>query len=116
MRDLNRRLFLRGGAAAVLGCSAAASPWLTTVTLAGGAPAFGDKRLVVVILRGAMDGLDALRPVGDPLSVAIARRLHGPPQGWHCAGKGAVAISVFSTRMIPHRPLVTPKPPMSRHR
>ena len=26
----------------------------------------GDKRLVVIILRGAMDGLDVVRPVGDP--------------------------------------------------
>ena len=67
MVNLNRRLFLRGAAASVIGCSAAANPWLSTVTLAGGAPGFGDKRLVVVILRGAMDGLDALRPVGDPL-------------------------------------------------
>lgn len=75
MRDLNRRLFLRGGAAAVLGCSAAASPWLTTVTLAGGAPAFGDKRLVVVILRGAMDGLDALRPAGDPMLARLRPKL-----------------------------------------
>lgn len=62
-----RRLFLRGAAASVLGCSAAASPWLTSVTLAGGAPGFGDRRMVVVILRGAMDGLDVLRPAGDPL-------------------------------------------------
>ncbi|MEH7827450.1 DUF1501 domain-containing protein [Gemmobacter denitrificans] len=62
---LNRRLFLKG--AAVLGCSAAAHPWLTTVTLAQGAPALGENRLVVVILRGAMDGLDAVQPLGDPL-------------------------------------------------
>ncbi|MBL8561334.1 MAG: DUF1501 domain-containing protein [Gemmobacter sp.] len=75
MRDLNRRMFLRGGAAAVLGCSAAASPWLTTVTLAGGVPAFGERRLVVVILRGAMDGLDALRPVGDPMLARLRPKL-----------------------------------------
>jgi uncharacterized protein (DUF1501 family) len=40
---------------------------MTTVTLAGadgGAP-LGDHRLVVIILRGAMDGLDVLRPVGE---------------------------------------------------
>jgi uncharacterized protein (DUF1501 family) len=58
---LSRRLFLRGSA--LIGCSAAASPWLTTVTLAA-APF--EERLVVIILRGAMDGIDALRPVGDP--------------------------------------------------
>lgn len=67
MPDLNRRLFLRGGAAAVLGCSAMAHPWLTTVTLAAGAPVLGDNRLVVIILRGAMDGLDVVQPLGDPL-------------------------------------------------
>lgn len=55
-----RRAFLTRSLA--LGCSAAASPLITPVTLAA-AP--GDNRLVVIILRGAMDGLDVLRPVGD---------------------------------------------------
>ena len=67
MPPLDRRLFLRGLATAA--CSAAAHPMLSTVTFAGsdGAAPLGDHRLVVVILRGAMDGLDLLRPVGDPL-------------------------------------------------
>jgi uncharacterized protein (DUF1501 family) len=64
---LNRRFFLRtlGGVA----CSAAAHPFLSTVTLAqsGGAAPLGDHRMIVVILRGAMDGLDAVQPLGDPL-------------------------------------------------
>jgi len=47
-------------------CSAAASPLMTPMTLAS-VPS--DKRLVVIILRGAMDGLDLLRPTGDPLLV-----------------------------------------------
>lgn len=55
-----RRSFLR--ASALIGCSAAAWPLMTHVTLAS-AP--GDDRLVVIILRGAMDGLDVVRPVGD---------------------------------------------------
>ncbi|PTX57052.1 uncharacterized protein (DUF1501 family) [Litoreibacter ponti] len=59
---LSRRMFL--SRATALGCSLAASPLLTPVTLAD-AP--GENRLVVIILRGAMDGLDVLRPVGDPL-------------------------------------------------
>lgn len=67
MAQMNRRLFLRAGAAALMGCSAAASPLLTTVTLAGGAPMLGDHRLVVVILRGGLDGLDMVQPVADPL-------------------------------------------------
>lgn len=56
----SRRAFLTRTLA--LGCSAAASPLITPVTFAA-AP--GDNRLVVIILRGAMDGLDVVRPVGD---------------------------------------------------
>ena len=55
-----RRFLLRGGA---LGCSLAASPFVTPIALAS-AP--WDTRLVVILLRGAMDGLDVVRPVGDP--------------------------------------------------
>lgn len=57
---MDRRRFLIGGAA--LGCSAAASPLITPVAMAA-AP--WDARLVVVILRGAMDGLDVIQPYGD---------------------------------------------------
>ena len=53
---LSRRGFL-------IGCSLAASPLLTPVTFAATA---GENRLVVVVLRGAMDGLDVVRPLGDP--------------------------------------------------
>ena len=62
MSDISRRNFLIRSAA--LGCSAAASPLLTPMTLAS-AP--GDARFVVIILRGAMDGLEVVRPAGDPL-------------------------------------------------
>ncbi|MEL7026149.1 MAG: DUF1501 domain-containing protein [Pseudomonadota bacterium] len=55
----SRRSFLRTLA---LGCSAAASPLVTPVSFASGP---GDNRLVVIILRGAMDGLDVVRPLGD---------------------------------------------------
>jgi uncharacterized protein (DUF1501 family) len=58
---MDRRVFLRG--AALLGCTAAAHPLTTTLTLAS-IPS--DQRLVVIILRGAMDGLEMLRPVGAP--------------------------------------------------
>lgn len=57
----DRRRFLLTGAA--LGCTAAASPFLTPVSLAA-AP--WDMRLVVIILRGGMDGLDVVQPYGDP--------------------------------------------------
>lgn len=56
----SRRRFLVNTLA--LGCSAAASPLVTPVTFAA-AP--WDARLVVIILRGGMDGLDVVRPVGD---------------------------------------------------
>lgn len=61
-----RRAFL--GQAAALGCSAAASPFLTPIAMAN-AP--GENRLVVIVLRGAMDGLDVLRPMGDPHFAAL---------------------------------------------
>lgn len=59
---MDRRGFLKG--LGTVACSAAAHPWLTTVSLAEGA-GFGESRLVVVILRGAMDGLDVVQPRGD---------------------------------------------------
>ncbi|MDB5663929.1 DUF1501 domain-containing protein [Cypionkella sp.] len=63
---MDRRHFLRG--LGVLGCSVAAHPLLTTVTMAGadGARSLGDQRLIVIILRGGMDGLDIVQPQGDP--------------------------------------------------
>jgi len=57
---MDRRSFLIGGGA--LGCSAAASPFVTPVAMAA-AP--WDARLVVIILRGAMDGLDVIQPYGE---------------------------------------------------
>ncbi len=58
--QINRRRFLLNSA--VLGCSAAASPLLTPVSFAA-AP--WDNRLVVIILRGGMDGLGVVQPYGD---------------------------------------------------
>ena len=57
---LHRRAFLTRSA--LIGCSLAASPLITPVSFAA-AP--WDNRLVVIILRGGMDGLDAVQPVGD---------------------------------------------------
>ena len=69
---LNRRVFLRGAA-----CSLAAHPLVTTVTLAGsdGGHPLGEHRLIVVILRGAMDGLDVVQPLGDPDFAALRPEL-----------------------------------------
>jgi uncharacterized protein (DUF1501 family) len=71
---MDRRHFLRGLAA--MGCSAAAHPLMTTVTFAAGA--LGDHRLVVMILRGAMDGLDAVQPQGDAAYVGLRPSLLQP--------------------------------------
>ena len=61
MSPLSRRDFLlRSG---IIGCSLAASPLVTPVSLA---QTPWDNRLVVIILRGGMDGLDAVQPYGDP--------------------------------------------------
>lgn len=77
---LDRRAFLARTLA--IGCSAAASPFLTPVTLAA-VP--GDARLVVIILRGAMDGLDLLRPLGAPELRQLRPRL-GQATGTHALG------------------------------
>ena len=58
---LSRRGFL--SRSAFVGCSLAASPLLTPLTMAA-APT--DHRLIVIILRGGMDGLDVVQPWGDP--------------------------------------------------
>lgn len=60
--DSSRRKFIAQTLA--LGCSAAASPLVTPVTFAS---VNSDNRLVVIVLRGAMDGLDVVAPVADPL-------------------------------------------------
>ncbi|WP_438747871.1 DUF1501 domain-containing protein [Pararhizobium sp. O133] len=55
---ISRRAFLTSA------CCAAAAPLMTSMTLAA-AP--GDKRLITIVLRGAMDGLHLVQPYGDPL-------------------------------------------------
>ena len=70
---LSRRTLLRG----FTGCCLAASPLMTPITLAA-AP--GENRLVVIVLRGAMDGLDVLRPLGDPDYAALRPGLLAGPE------------------------------------
>ncbi len=64
---LNRRYFL-GAAGAML-----ATPGLSL------AAAATDRRFVLIILRGAMDGLAAVMPVGDPAYAALRGRFGPPP-------------------------------------
>lgn len=71
LSSTRRGFLMRAGA---LGCSLAASPILTPVTFAATG---GENRLVVIILRGAMDGLDVVRPYGDPLLAKYRPTLAG---------------------------------------
>jgi len=73
---LNRRRFLTRSLA--LGCSAAASPLLTPMAFAS-AP--WDARLVVIILRGGMDGLGVAQPWGDPNFAALRLNPQSPRPG-----------------------------------
>jgi uncharacterized protein (DUF1501 family) len=69
----NRRKVLQG--MATLGCSAAAHPLMTSAVFAS-AP--WDTRLVVLVLRGGMDGLDVVRPSGDRHFQAARQKLGAP--------------------------------------
>jgi len=73
--SLSRRAFL--ARSALIGCSAAASPFLTRVTFAA-AP--WDTRLVVIVLRGAMDGLDIVQPYGAAEYAGLRGALAGGPK------------------------------------
>jgi uncharacterized protein (DUF1501 family) len=71
---LDRRRFLTAAA-----CSLAAAPLVTPIAFAA-LPS--EARLVVVVLRGGMDGLDVLQPYGDPMLRALRPDLSlGPPSG-----------------------------------
>jgi uncharacterized protein (DUF1501 family) len=67
---MDRRAFLTGTLA--VGCAPAAMPFLTQATFAS-VP--GEARLVVAILRGGLDGLDLVRPLGDPSLARLRPRL-----------------------------------------
>ena len=58
MHDLNRRTLLAGSL--VLGAGSLAMPRIAF------ARAAGEKNLLFVLLRGAMDGMAMLAPTGDP--------------------------------------------------
>jgi uncharacterized protein (DUF1501 family) len=60
--SLSRRTWLRGALAAT--AAASAGPWATLSF--GGVAEPGDRRLIVVVLRGGMDGLWTVPAVGDP--------------------------------------------------
>jgi len=69
MTHISRRRFLGQGA---LGIGALGMGALWTTRLAFGAPGVGaDGRVVFIIMRGALDGLSAVPPYGDPAYVSL---------------------------------------------
>jgi uncharacterized protein (DUF1501 family) len=93
---MNRRSFLER--AAVIGCSLAASPLVTPVSLAA-VP--GETRLVVILLRGAMDGLGAVPVPGDPDWTA----LRGAPPAGEAAFVGLDGRFALHPALAPLAPL-----------
>lgn len=62
-----------------MSCSTSASPEITPVTTAS---ILSENRLVVIILRGGMDGLSAVQPIGDPhLAQWRGNTTIGDPEG-----------------------------------
>jgi len=90
--SITRRGLLAGA------CSLAAHPLLSTMTMAA-VP--GDARLVVIILRGGMDGLDVVQPWTDPQLARLRPSFQiGPGQGAHDLG-GSFALHAGLSRLIP---------------
>ena len=67
---MDRRRFLTNVGATA--CSIAASPLVTPMAFASGP---WDNRLVIILLRGAMDGLDAVAPMNEPGLAALRPNL-----------------------------------------
>ena len=96
MSLLNRRMFLKSSA--LIGCSAAAHPMLTTMTFAS-AP--GENRLVVIILRGAMDGIDVFQPYGDPMLRKLRQTISVGPEGGAADLDGFYALHPSLQSLMP---------------
>jgi len=78
---MDRRRFLTTLGA--LGCSAAASPLVTPMAFAAGP---WDNRLVVIILRGAMDGIDVVAPTGEAALLSTLRPTLGQAEHLQTGG------------------------------
>lgn len=96
MTEWTRRSFL--SRAGIIGCSAAASPLLTPVSFAA-AP--WDARLVVIVLRGGLDGLDAVQPYGDPNWSGLRHRLAGGPENGASDLDGFFALHPAMAPLMP---------------
>jgi uncharacterized protein (DUF1501 family) len=66
---------------AVLGAAGALFAWSFMPKMAYAAPGARDARLLVVILRGALDGLSAVPPLGDPDYASLREGIAIQPEG-----------------------------------
>lgn len=94
--SLDRRQFLNIAMGAA--CSAAAMPAVTPMSFAS-VP--GERRLVVIVLRGAMDGLDVIQPYGDPLLRKLRPTLSTGPQGGALDLDGFYALHPALAPLLP---------------
>ena len=76
---LTRRIFLKGGAMAVVGTAAIPS-FLTRAVYASEAAVTGKKRLVVIFQRGAADGLNIVVPHAEPSYYQMRPSINIPRQ------------------------------------
>ena len=84
MSRMTRRRFLSRGAmgvGALAGATALGGSLLTTRMAFGAPGSLSDGRFVFVILRGALDGLSAVPPYGDPAYAALRGALALPAPG-----------------------------------
>ena len=84
MTRMTRRRFLTRGASSVgalAGAAALGGPLLTTRMVFGAPNSAADGRFVFIILRGALDGLSAVPPYGDPAYSALRGPLALPVPG-----------------------------------
>jgi uncharacterized protein (DUF1501 family) len=92
MTSISRRRFISQGA---LGIGAAGMAALWTTRLAFGAPGAGaDGRVVFIIMRGALDGLSAVPPYGDPAYASLRGPLAVPSPG--ATGGGQLLDKLFA--------------------
>ena len=106
----DRRIFLKAGALALFSLGPGPT-FLTRAALAAAAPAAGRRRkvLVTVFLRGAMDGLAAVPPLGDPGLTRLRPRIALP------SGRGESAALDLDGRHGLH-PALAPLAPFFRDR
>lgn len=90
---ITRRVFLKGGALAIVGTSAIPS-FLTRAVYAGetAAAGSGKKRLVVLFQRGAADGLNIVVPHGESAYYAVRPSIAIPRPG---GNNGAIDLDGF---------------------